>query len=117
MFKAIGSPRMSYSDEQITTVAQSMIESGFNPMWGKRQLLAILASGDRSKNLRRIMAPTLVIHGQEDPLLPLKAGEEVARLIPNSRMMVIRGMGHDLPDNVIDQIAPAVAKHCHRYKN
>ncbi len=117
MFKAIGSPHASYSDEQITTLAHSMIESGYSPVWAKRQLLAILTSGDRSKNLRRIMAPTLVIHGLEDPLLPVKAGEEVARLIPNSRMMVVRGMGHDLPDEMIGQIVPAVAKHCHRYKS
>lgn len=117
IFKAIGSPGQSYSDEQIKEVAEEMVKNGFDVTWSYRQLLAILASGDRSKNLRRIMAPTLVIHGQEDPLLPLAAGEEVARLIPNSRMMVVKAMGHDLPDAMIDQIVPAIAKHCHRYKN
>lgn len=117
IFKAIGSPGQSYSDEQIKEVAEEMVKNGFDVTWSYRQLLAILASGDRSKNLRRIMAPALVIHGQEDPLLPLAAGEEVARLIPNSRMMVVKAMGHDLPDAMIDQIVPAIAKHCHRYKN
>lgn len=117
IFKAIGSPGQTYSDEQIKEVAKEMVKNGFDVTWSYRQLLAILASGDRSKNLRRIMAPTLVIHGQEDPLLPLAAGEEVARLIPNSRMMVVKAMGHDLPDAMIDQIVPAIAKHCHRYKN
>lgn len=117
IFKAIGSPGQSYSDEQIKEVAEEMVKNGFDVTWSYRQLLAILASGDRSKNLRRIMAPTLVIHGQEDQLLPLAAGEEVARLIPNSRMMVVKAMGHDLPDAMIDQIVPAIAKHCHRYKN
>ena len=117
IFKAIGSPGQSYSDEQIKEVAEEMVKNGFDVTWSYRQLLAILASADRSKNLRRIMAPALVIHGQEDPLLPLAAGEEVARLIPNSRMMVVKAMGHDLPDAMIDQIVPAIAKHCHRYKN
>ena len=117
MFKAIGSPGESYSDQQVTIVAEAMLESGYEQTWSSRQLLAILASGDRSKYLKRIMTPTLVIHGRDDPLLPLRAGEEVARLIPNSRMMVINGMGHDLPDRVIDQIVPAVGKHCHRYKD
>lgn len=117
IFKAIGSPRQTYSDEQMKEVAEEMVKNGFDVTWSYRQLLAILTSGDRSKNLRRIMAPTLVIHGQEDPLLPLAAGEEVARLIPNSRMMVVKAMGHDLPDAMIDQIVPAIAKHCHRYKN
>lgn len=80
-------------------------------------MLAILASGDRSKYLKRIMTPTLVIHGRQDPLLPIAAGEEVARLIPNSRIMTVDGMGHDLPDQIVDQIIPAISQHCHRYKD
>lgn len=117
IFKAIGSPQQSYSEEQIKIVAKTMLENGFEQSWCYRQLLAILSSGDRSKFLKRIMTPTLVIHGKQDPLLPLTAGEEVARLIPNSRMLSVDGMGHDLSDQVIDKIAPAVCKHCHRYKD
>lgn len=117
MFKAIGSPQQSYSEQQIKVVAETMLENGFEQSCCYRQLLAILSSGDRSKFLKRIMTPTLVIHGKQDPLLPIAAGEEVARLIPNSRMMAVEAMGHDLPDQVIDTIVPAVSKHCHRYKD
>lgn len=117
IFKAIGSPHHCYSDEQVEIVASALLESGFDRTWTYRQLLAILSSGDRSKYLKRIMTPTLVIHGRQDPLLPLAAGEEVARLIPNSRMMAVNGMGHDLPDQVVDQIIPAISQHCHRYKD
>ena len=116
MFKVIGSPQGSYDEELIRAVAKSVVQSGYQFSAASRQLLAILASGDRSKTLCRIIAPTLVIHGRRDPLLPFKAGEEVARNIPNSRMLGIDGMGHDLPDRVIEQIVKEVAKHCHRYK-
>ena len=116
MFKVIGSPQGSYDEGLIRGVAKSVVQSGYQFSAASRQLLAILASGDRSKTLCRIIAPTLVIHGRSDPLLPFKAGEEVARNIPNSRMLGIDGMGHDLPDRVIEQIVREVAKHCHRYK-
>ena len=117
MFKAIGSPGLSYPEDQIKEVARSMVEDGYEQVWSYRQLLAILASGNRNKNLRRVIAPTLVIHGRSDPLLPLAAGAEVARLIPNSRMLTIDHMGHDLQDVMIDQFVPAIARHCHRYKD
>ena len=117
MFKAIGSPGLGYPEAQIRELAESMVQDGYEQVCFYRQLLAILTSGNRSKNLRRVIAPTLVIHGRSDPLLPLAAGEEVARLIPNSRMLTIDRMGHDLQDAMIDQFVPAIARHCHRYKD
>ncbi len=116
IFKAIGSPHFTHSDERLYAVAREMIIDGLSSEATARQLLAILSSGDRSEALPRIMAPTLVIHGKDDPLLPLRAGEEVARLIPNARLMTINKMGHDLSDEVISTIVSAVSQHCHRYK-
>lgn len=60
----------------------------------KRQLLAILASGNRSEALGQIRVPTLVIHGTADPLLPFAAGEETAAVIPGARLEPVEGMGH-----------------------
>ena len=80
-----------------------------------RQLLALLASGDRSWQLTRIQTPTLVIHGTEDPLLPMEAGQETANLIPNAQFVAIEGMGHQLPQALIGQIATLITNHCHRY--
>ena len=117
LFKVISAGSQPHSDEHLYRVARSMVEDEYQAVASSRQLLAILASGDRSKNLRRIMAPTLVIHGRNDPLLPLRAGEEVAEFVPNARMLTIDKMGHDLSDNVVDQIVAAVSKHCHRYKD
>lgn len=78
-----------------------------------RQLLAILASGNRSKQLARLHVPTLVIHGSDDPLLPLAAGKETAELIRGSRLEVINGMGHQLPEKLIPHIGGLIANHCH----
>ncbi len=62
-----------------------------------RQLAAILASGSRARGLAEVTAPTLVIHGAEDPLVPLAAGRRIAKLIPGAALWEVPGMGHDLP--------------------
>jgi pimeloyl-ACP methyl ester carboxylesterase len=61
-----------------------------------RQLVAILASGDRSKDLASIRTATLVIHGDADPLVLPACGEDTARKIPGARLRIIKGMGHDM---------------------
>ncbi|WP_303325612.1 alpha/beta fold hydrolase, partial [Turicimonas muris] len=83
----------------------------FDSKGAERQLLAILASGDRSAQLSRLSTPTLVIHGEDDPLLPLSAGKEVADLIPNAKLKVMPLMGHDLPPIHYEEISSAIAKH------
>ncbi|MEH3037480.1 MAG: alpha/beta fold hydrolase [Sphingomonas adhaesiva] len=76
-----------------------------------RQMAAIIADGDRTERLRRITAPTLVIHGSDDPLVPVAGGRETARAIPGARLLEIEGMGHTLPPQVIPQIVDAIAAH------
>ncbi len=76
-----------------------------------RQFAAIAASGDRRKQLANIKAPTLVIHGSDDPLLPLKAGEQTAAAIPGAKLEIIAGMGHDLAPGVIPLILAAFDEH------
>ena len=68
-------------------------------------------SGDRSSDIARITAPTLVIHGEDDPLLPLAAGKEVADLIPKSEFLALPRMGHDLPPIHFETITRAIASH------
>jgi pimeloyl-ACP methyl ester carboxylesterase len=70
---------------------------GLCPDGGARQLVAILASGSRRQALRQVNLPTLVIHGDADPLVPLAGGIDTARSIPGAEMMVLEGMGHTLP--------------------
>ncbi len=82
---------------------------GFDPVGGARQFMAVLASGSRKPRLGEIKAPTLVIHGADDPLVPLAAGEDTARSIPGAKLVVIPQMGHAIPmgvwPRVIDEIA------------
>lgn len=75
----------------------------------KRQLLAILASGNRSEALGQIRVPTLVIHGTADPLLPFAAGEETAAVIPGARLEPVEGMGHEVPAALGRRYAELVA--------
>ena len=72
-------------------------ERGLSPAGSARQLAAILASGSRRRALRHVKTPTLVIHGDADPLVPLAAGHDTAASIPGAELMVLEGMGHALP--------------------
>jgi pimeloyl-ACP methyl ester carboxylesterase len=82
---------------------------GVNPAGGARHLVAILASGSRKKALRNVAVPTLVIHGDLDPLVPLAAGFETATSIPGAHMMVLKGMGHALPASMWPQMHDGIA--------
>jgi pimeloyl-ACP methyl ester carboxylesterase len=75
-----------------------------------RQMQAVIADGSRTERLQQISVPTLVIHGADDPLIPLGAGEHTARSIPGARLEVIAGMGHNLPDALAPKIAGLVAE-------
>ena len=75
-----------------------------------RQLAAILADGDRTALLAGIRAPTMVIHGLADPLVPVEAGRELARLIPAATLDLIPGMGHDLPQPLWPRFADDIAR-------
>jgi len=94
--------------------AERAAKRGFNPEGGQRQMLAVYASGSRKKTLPGITAPTLVIHGADDPLLPLAAGEDTAATIPGAKLVVLSRMGHALPlavwPRVIDEIAELVKR-------
>lgn len=76
-----------------------------------RQMAAIIADGDRTERLRRIVASTLVIHGSDDPLVPPEGGRQTARAIPGARLLEIEGMGHTLPPQVIAPIVDAIDSH------
>ena len=76
-----------------------------------RQLAAILASGDRTERLRGIVAPTLVIHGDSDPLITPSGGRATAAAIPGARLMLVPGMGHGLPERLWPPLLDAISEH------
>jgi pimeloyl-ACP methyl ester carboxylesterase len=112
MFGVIGSPAYPASTDELRQRLGQSIRRAYTPAGTARQLLAIIASGDRRKLLRTIKVPTLVIHGAADPLVPLAAGRDTAQNIPGAELLVIEGMGHDFPEALMPRLAQAIAGHC-----
>ncbi len=82
----------------------------FHPVGALRQMAAIVADGDRREMLGKITAPTLVIHGLADPLVPVEAGKDTAASIRGAKLHLIPGMGHDLPLELVDEIVGKIAE-------
>ena len=112
LFGVIGSPAFVTDPALLRGICERVARRGYYPAGTARQLLAILASGDRRRELEKVRAPTLVIHGTRDPLLPVAAGRDTARSIPGARLLEIDGMGHDLPPALIPRLVTAIAEHC-----
>jgi pimeloyl-ACP methyl ester carboxylesterase len=93
----IGSPGFDADEDALRETARASYDRGIHPDGTARQLIAILASGDRTDSLRRLRVPTTVIHGGDDPLIDVSGGEATAEAIPGAELVLIEGMGHDLP--------------------
>jgi pimeloyl-ACP methyl ester carboxylesterase len=106
--RVIGSPGFPPDEDDIRQRAGRAWDRGVNPAGFARQLAAVYASGDRSEALRSLDVPTLVVHGEEDPLIPVSGGRATAAAIPGAELWTIAGMGHDLPraiwPDLIDRI-------------
>jgi pimeloyl-ACP methyl ester carboxylesterase len=107
--KVIGSPGFPFDEARVRARAAEDWDRAFNPDGVARQLVAILCSGDRTAKLRDVRVPTLVIHGEADPLVDPSGGKATAEAIPGAELKLIPGMGHDLPPAVFDEVADAVA--------
>jgi pimeloyl-ACP methyl ester carboxylesterase len=112
LFETIGSP--GYARDDLLEIAAASYDRDHAPNGTGRQLAAIIASGDRTQELHRITAPTLVIHGTADRLVSPSGGRATARAIPGARMMTVEGMGHDLPRPIWPQLIDAIAEHTAR---
>ena len=111
----IGTQGEIYDDSFFDGIIKVTRENGITEECRSRQLMAILASGDRRNQLRQLVTPTLVIHGTADPLLPFRAGKEIASCIEGAQMLPVEGMGHDLPQQRLDMITEAIAEHCYSH--
>lgn len=111
VFSVIGSRGLPQDTELTREVAARMYERGVDPAGTGRQLGAIIASGDRTLQMHKIAAPTLVIHGSKDPMVAHSGGVATARAIPGARMITIQGMGHDLPSAAWPQLLDAISEH------
>jgi pimeloyl-ACP methyl ester carboxylesterase len=107
--RLIGSPGYAFDDRAARELAARCYDRSFCPQGTARQFAAILASPDRTDGLRQLTIPALVIHGDSDPLVGPSGGAATAAAIPGSEMLVIQGMGHDLPACVWKSVTSAIA--------
>jgi len=111
MFEAIGSRGLPFDRDRVRDMVARSYDRGRDPASPGRQLAAILASGDRTRQLRTIRSPTLVIHGSKDKMVAKSGALATARAIPGARLMIIDGMGHDLPEAAWPQLVEAISGH------
>jgi pimeloyl-ACP methyl ester carboxylesterase len=101
-----------YADvEAVRKLAGESYDRCYSPDGVTRQLGAIIASGSRAEQLRRVTAPTRVMHGLDDTLIAPSGGERTAALIPHARLLLLENMGHDRPEPLWPQICGAILEH------
>jgi pimeloyl-ACP methyl ester carboxylesterase len=113
-FRTIGSPGYPFEEAWIRDLAGRSFDRGHSQAGIARQLHAITASGDRTPRLRELDLPTVVIHGKNDVLVNPSGGRATAEAIPDARLKMIDGMGHDLPralwPTFVEEIAATAAR-------
>ncbi|MCW3030621.1 MAG: alpha/beta fold hydrolase [Solirubrobacterales bacterium] len=114
LFAAIGSTGIPRDPDEIRELAALSYDRDHDPAGPGRQLAAIIASGDRTRELRKVVAPTLVLHGTADPLVRPSGGRATARAIAGARLNTVEGMGHDLPRAVWPRLIDAIAENAAR---
>jgi pimeloyl-ACP methyl ester carboxylesterase len=108
VFTAIGSPGYPPDHDELLERGRRAFDRGISSAGYIRQLAAIIHSADRTAGLGSVSVPALVIHGRDDPLVDVSGGEATARAIPGSKLLLIDGMGHDLPRALWPQIIEAI---------
>lgn len=113
-FRVIGSPGFEADEAGLRARARASFDRGYYPEGTARQLLGILASGDRTEALGRLDLPTVVIHGTDDPLIDVSGGKATAAAVPGARLELIEGMGHDLPRELWPRFVDLIAENAAR---
>lgn len=109
IFRVIGSPGFELDEAELREMAGLAYDRADDPLGVARQLVAVLASGDRTAGLRSVDVPTLVLHGAEDPLIDVSGGHATAQAVPGAELVVIDGMGHDLPRALWPEVTARIA--------
>jgi pimeloyl-ACP methyl ester carboxylesterase len=108
-FRAVGSPAYPTDDAEVADRAGRAYDRCYDPVGVARQAIATVASGDRTERLRQLSVPTLVIHGLADRMVDVSGGRAVADAIPGAELVLIEGMGHDLPPGLRPQLTQRIA--------
>lgn len=112
--RAISGPGFAFDEAGAREIFELSLDRDPDSTGGGRQMLATMSAGSRKEALRNVKAPALVIHGDADPLVPIAGGYDTAEAIPGAKMLVIEGMGHELPEGawprMIDSIVELAEK-------
>ncbi len=114
LVQLIGSPAHPRDEAEIRRRVVEDLDRCYYPPGVARHFAAVLASGSREKLLPRIRVPVLVVHGADDPLIPVAGGEDTAALIPGAALKIVPGMGHDITPTLAAGLVDAIAEHCRR---
>lgn len=114
MFEHISGPHFHEDKERLRKLLDESLARSWDAAGTGRQTMAINASPDRTESLRRVTAPTLVIHGLLDPLVKPSGGTATAKAVPGSRLLTFPDMGHDLPRARWDEIVEAIVDNAAR---
>ncbi|WFL78379.1 alpha/beta hydrolase [Altererythrobacter arenosus] len=109
--RAIGSPGFPPDEGRLEERVRANVRRSVYPEGFIRQMGAIVADGDRRERLRQVKAPTLVLHGDDDPLIPVAHAHDTAAHIPQARLVTFPGWGHDLPLAMVEPVARTIAEH------
>jgi pimeloyl-ACP methyl ester carboxylesterase len=107
--RAVGSPGYWRDERDVAAMAGRAYDRSFDPTGTARQAIATAASGDRTESLRQIKIPTLIIHGLADRMCDVSGGRAIASAIPGAELVLVEGMGHNLPPGLHAQIAERIA--------
>ncbi|MFQ3193348.1 MAG: pimeloyl-ACP methyl ester carboxylesterase [Colwellia sp.] len=110
-WRVIGSPKYPVNETELTLRVSKLLERGISGKGTLRQMLAILVASDRTKRLKSVLTPTLVIHGDSDALVNCQGGIATADAIFNAKLRVYKGMGHDFPVQLIPRIVNDIIEH------
>ena len=104
----------SFDEQKWRTDSAKSYDRCFYPQGFTRQLAAIRTNGNRKPKLAAVNVPTLVVHGADDPLVPVEGGKDTADAIPNAKLLIIDGMGHSLPPETWPQIVKAITENANK---
>ena len=111
-FRLVGGSGYPPTDAELRARTEGAVRRSYRPDAFTRQLLAIQTAPSRARMLHRVRAPTLVLHGDEDPLVPLRGGLDTAASIAGARLRIVPGMGHFLPEALVPLLTDEIAGHC-----
>lgn len=108
-YRTIGSPAFPTDEDTLRRWVRRDARRCYYPAGVTRQIAAVMTNGDRRPKLRRIAVPTVVLHGEADPLVPVESARDTAANIPGAELRIVPGMGHDVPLQLVDVFATAIA--------